>query len=316
MKYLKNWQFLGFISFFLSLSFILYKNYSKENQKVDVVVFSYDRPLQLYSFLESFYQRCADYGKVFAIIRASSTDFLEGYQLVKQDFPKVEFVYQGDHPKEDFKPLLLQAVYGSNAKFIAFAVDDIIVKDHIDFSKCMNALLQTDAWGFFLRLGKNIDYCYMLSNKVNLPSLTQVKNEVLSWNFFKAEGDWGYPNSLDMTVYFKKKVKKNLTELVFQSPNTLESAWAHKNKNNEIGLCFAESKIINIPLNLVNISSNRCMNFIGTDELLLIFKGGFKMDIAPLHKMIHHSPHEEYTPTYVVRNNIISMDTQDHHEMD
>ena len=50
-------------------------NFFNENNNVDIIIFSYDRPLQLYAFLESIDQYCVGVGKCFVLYRASDKDY-------------------------------------------------------------------------------------------------------------------------------------------------------------------------------------------------------------------------------------------------
>lgn len=290
-------------SFLLSRPFRSF--FYRENQKsssVDILVFSYDRPMQLYACLESIYAHMDHIGYVSVVARVSSEEFRKSYEVLEKTFNEAQFIFQGANPKEDFKPLVMRAVLTSKSPYIAFAVDDIIVKDHVDLAECSSALQSLGAWGFYLRLGKNITHCYMQNKDVHLPPLTPWKNDVYSWAFAHAEGDWGYPNSVDMTIFSKDMIQKDLEKIEFHSPNSMESNWAQKSKKKKMGICYSVSKIVNVPLNLVNHSTNKNMGSSEVKELLRHFQAGLKMDIAPLYKMDNRSPHEEVVPVLINRS--------------
>lgn len=294
---------LGTILHFFSETPVAIKSYKdKQQEKVDLVVFSYDRPMQLYACLESMYTYLKNIGDIKVIARASSVPYIEGYDQVMRAFPEVEFHFQGEHPREDFKPLVMKAVYGSPSRYVAFAVDDLIVKDHVDFAVCTEAMQNLNGWGFYLRLGKNIKYSYMTASDASQPPMKAYKQGVYSWIFGKAHGEWKYANSLDMTIFSKEKIKSDLTISSFYSPNSFESAWAQKSKRKKRGLCFEVSKVVNVPLNLVNVSSNRNMHGADALELLKLFQAGLKMDIGPFFLMNNSSPHEEVKPVFIERS--------------
>ncbi|HEY5235531.1 MAG TPA: hypothetical protein VIJ14_05090, partial [Rhabdochlamydiaceae bacterium] len=75
-----------------------------ENKNADLVIFSFDRPLQLYAFLESTKKYVKGLGEVFVIYRSSDEHFKEGYDKVQRRFKDVKFLPQGKHPAKDFKP--------------------------------------------------------------------------------------------------------------------------------------------------------------------------------------------------------------------
>ena len=132
----------------------LNKNINSNQNSVDLIVFSYDRPLQLYSCLESIKSYATGLCNIFVLYRASDENFRKAYAVVSKDFPNVKmYIQDSNKPKEYFKPLLLDIfLKKSKSKYVAFVVDDIIVKDYIDLKTCANALEKYNAYGFYLRL--------------------------------------------------------------------------------------------------------------------------------------------------------------------
>jgi hypothetical protein len=269
----------------------------------DMVIFSYDRPLQLYALLESVEKHMRGVGEVVVVYRASGDQFKDAYALVGNYFPRVRLVAQGENPREDFKPLTIDAVFNTPSRYVIFAVDDIIMTGDVDLSKCITLLEGIGAYGFYLRLGGNLNYCYTMNQPQKVPSLNWVTGDVLSWTFSRAEFDWAYPNTVDMTVYRKKDIEPFLRGLDYKGPNTLEGSWASSAGQimHTYGLCFQNSKMVNLPLNRVqNEWYNKSMD-ISASELLKKFQEGFKFDIAPLFQIRNRSAHMEYEPTFVLR---------------
>jgi hypothetical protein len=204
---------------------------------------------------------------------------------------------------QDFKPLTLQAVFQSPSDYIIFAVDDIVVTDFIRFADDIALLEQCNAYGFYYRLGSNLSYCYTMNEPQAVPPLTQVTNHVYSWVFRQGQHDWGYPNTVDMTLYRKQDIRSFFESGRYNTPNTLESRWATQAYTvmNRIGLCYDHSKIVNLPLNRVqNDFPNRAME-ISPKDLQGLFAQGLKMDIRPLFQIRNKSAHMEYEPTFIVR---------------
>jgi hypothetical protein len=271
-------------------------------QSVDLVVFSYNRPLQLFAFLESMECNCtAGLGKVWVLYRTSNKDYDNGYAEVKKTFEYVQFVQQSN-PPEDFKPLLCDIVNKSTSDYIACAVDDIIICDAIDFNKCVDALKQTKSLSFYLRLGKNITQSYVSGESFTLPSLRLVADGIYSWDFSTRAPLWRYPHSVDLTIFQKSYFHKAISKLTYNGPNTLEGRWAQKAPSKYKGLCFEHSKMINIPLNLVqNENKNKNMGILSSDCLLELFNAGLKMDISQLQQFENNSPHVHYLPSFKPR---------------
>ena len=275
--------------------------FEEKTKSADLVVFSYDRPMQLFAFLESMEKYVTHLGQATVIYRSSGSDFEEGYTKVKERFPLVQFWRQGENPAQDFKPLTMKAVFESPNDYVVFAVDDIIVKDYVDLAECTKALEQTGSYGFFLRLGKNTDYSYMMDQKQDIPASVDLGSGIFAWQFGVGKYDWDYPNNVDFTVYKKEEIRPRLQKIHFKHPNDMECHWAQKADRKKTGLYYAHSKMVNIPLNLVNLSGNRNMKSFDTKELLMRFKAGLKIDIAPLHQIENKSCHMECEVAFVER---------------
>ena len=215
-------------------------------------------------------------------------------------FPKAHFLAQSDRPQEDFKPLVLQAVYGTKSPYILFAVDDMIVKDFIDLSASIRSLEAAQAYGFYFCHSTRLKESFMRSCAQPLPPLVRLES-AFAWQFKQGEVDWKYPNSLDMVLYRKEEIRKDLLKMPFHNPNTFEDLWDKRAKLKKIGLFYENSKAVGIPLNLVNPSENRALHTLTAAELLEKYKAGLKIDIAPLCQIQNTSKHIPYEPTFIQR---------------
>ena len=271
--------------------------------QADLVVFSYNRPLQLYAYLESLYKFTTGLGEVTIVYRADD-DYVQGYEELVQAFPNARFWRQGPQPELDFKALTLAAAFGTPSDYVVFAVDDMIVTEKIDLTRCTALLRQQSAYGFYLRLGKNITYNYMQKKAAPLPAMHKVEKKVRSWLFSEAVSHWNYPHTVDMTIFAKADIKQILTDLPFTNPNILEASWAKLKPIKNKGLCFSYSKVVNIPLNLVQeeFLNNYQMDLYTAEELQVRFEAGLKIDIDLLAGINNSSPHIDYEPEFITRN--------------
>ncbi len=270
-------------------------------ERVDLLAFSFDRPLQLYSLLESIDRYVSGLDKIRVLYRASEERYEKGYEEVKRAYPHIQFIRQSPEPRKDFKPLVLKAVFDSPSEYIVFAVDDIVVKDFVDVKGCAELMKKTGAYGFYLRFGSHTNHCYMNGQPQAIPPSFSLGNAAYAWHFQAGQFDWAFPHSLDMTLYRKGDLKTIFEKMKYKTPNQLEWSWAQKGAKSPIGLYFEHSKIVNLPLNIVNPSDCRHMNFLTTDEMLAKFNEGLKIDIDPLFRIENPSPHFEYTPEFIVR---------------
>ncbi len=270
----------------------------------DEICFSFDRAPQLYAHLESVEKFVTGLDSIYILYRSSDEHNERAYRDVMQRFPQVVWVHQGAEPKKDFKPLLMKTLNASKAPYIVFAVDDIIVQDVIDLNVCTQALEKTGAYAFYLRLGKNINHCYARNNQITpVPLLKQVDKDIFMWKFDDGLGDWRYPNSVDLTVFRKSTVMRDISRLNFVAPNSFECSWGSLANHKLNGLCFGESKMVNIPLNLVQneVRSNRSMRLMSPGYLLEKYFDGYKIDIQKIAEVKHNTVHFEIVPTFIKR---------------
>lgn len=290
---------MGLLRFFL---FFLFMN--QAFCSTDLVIFSYDRPMQLYALLESVEQNVQGIDRQVVIYRTSQKAYEKAYKTVRKRFFRVEFLLQDKKmPEKDFQPLVLSTVFGkeSKAKYVVFATDDCIVTRLIDLNQACSLMEQYRAYAFYFRLGLNIDYCYMNNSYTGIPKGDDL-GECFLWKLLEGVGDWGYENNVDFTLYRKRDIQPMLEKLVFHNPNMMESKWAKCTLPNKKGICFHQSCMINMPLNTVaNAFNNRHMNWSSPAEMLHHFAYGNKIDIQPLQGMENRSPHVEVVPQFIPR---------------
>lgn len=269
-----------------------------------LIIFSYDRPLQLWALLESIDYYITGLSDIQVIYRVSDDRFEKAYQEIIEQFNTVEFIAQGLCPREDFKPLTLRALQEDQTEYVVFAVDDIVVKDYININECIEVMERFNAYGFYLKLGLHVTECYTMNRYQGVPPGHTIEDSLFVWQFNRGKWDWNYPNTVDMTIYRKAEIMPLFEHLSYQSPNYLEGHWAgqaHRVKS-RLGVCYQESKVVNLPLNRVqNDNSNRHMGFLSPQEMLEVFDRGLKIDIHTLHRIHNKAVHMEYVPTFVER---------------
>ena len=274
------------------------------SSKVDLVIFSYDRPLQLYALLESCERYFRGVNSIHVVLRASTEDFASYYKRVKKRFSYIHIHRQFEKKRGfDFKDKVVDALFGktSKARYCMFAVDDMIITDYVDLSQCVQAMRKHKPWCFSLRLGKNTVLDTVANVASPPPQRKKVEKGIFSWYFFDGQGGWGYPNTVDMTIYRKKDIKRFFKKNEYNNPNTLEGLWSQTDPTKCRGLCFRYSKAVNIPLNVVNESWTLPNMNITVRDLLTFFQEGYKVDIDPFYKIHPYATHVPYTLTFTKR---------------
>lgn len=267
------------------------------------VVFSYNRPMQLFALLESSKKYITGITATYVLYRADNQRFQDAYQCVKKHFCDRTYFIQQQNPPSDFQSTVNSIIAQSRENYLLFGVDDIIVTNFINLSTCIFYLEQTHAYGFYLRLGKNITTYYHQQKEPAIPEITDISQEVSLWALTNSFANWNYPHTVDMTLYNKEQITKTWSNLVFHDPNSFEGAWCGVQISSTAqGLCFHHSKIVNIPLNRVNTTcQNDHMNLYTPEQLLGFFEQGYKIDIQPFFDMHNNSPHMDHEVRLVPR---------------
>lgn len=273
----------------------------KPHDKADLVIYSCDRPLQLYALLESIERYVTHLGQVHVIVRSTRVDYKKAYKKVFVAFPNLIIKEQfGSH---DFKKVTLQSLAELPHEYILFAVDDIIITGPIDLDYCVKTMQRFNAYGFYLRLGKNCTFGYPKPHPVLLPTFEFDTEGLCAWRFNKGTCDWGYPHTVDMTLYKKKDILYDLKTLKYSAPNTLEGHWAGASGNimHKLGICFEHSRIVNIPMNRVQNEVHNYNMGISPEKLLQIFNEGKKIDIKQFYKIDNKNSHMDAWPNFIQR---------------
>lgn len=273
-----------------------------------VVVFSKDRPLQLYATLESFQFNVLgiEPENVFIILKASSSDYRKQYRKVKFAFSKYVFIEE----KTDFRQDLVGIVANPFYTHVLFSVDDNVFLRQIDVSKIMDLLSENPkVVGFSLRLGTNVKFCHTQNKNQSLTSFSEVvKDSVLMWDWRESQLDFGYALEISSSIYRTSLIKNLCQKLEYTNPNTLEHQLdlykEHLSSNYPWLMSYKISKCMCIPMNLTqNEYKNRhSQNSQYTIEnLLKTFQQGQKMKLSKLYDFIPKSPHVEINYHFMLR---------------
>jgi hypothetical protein len=287
--------------------FLLQANINEPLLLADFIIFSFNRPMQLDALLRSTKKYVVGIGNTIVLYRTSNENYQHAYEIVKNDFPEVIFLKQGIKPAQDFKQLTLSAIFNYPSPYVLFGVDDIIVKDYTNLHDCIQLMETNTAYGFFLRLGLHLSCCYPLENRPQpIPPYQEETEDVISWQFSSGLYDWRYPHTLDMTLYRKQDIKMDFESMHYIAPNPLEGEWHSRAAKimHRRGLCFKRSKIVNIPMNLVQTIWTGSINMgtLSPSYLLDLFSKGKRIDFEALFQINNPSAHINYEPSFLEEN--------------
>ena len=270
------------------------------------VVFSRDRALQLFTLLHSYQAKVRDPAKLYVIYSVSSIAHLEAYDElifeIKSAGMNVNFIKEN----ESFKSTLISVLYLIKTKNIFFLVDDDVFIRETD----LTIAKQIDPIGTVLSLrhSPHLKFSYTAKAALKSPTFTHaIEGEgLLKFTWFEQNLEWSDPWSVDGQILSTAELRILANISNFKAPNSFEQSLKSFNSlcNFRFGLCYEESKILNLPINRVQTEvSNRSGN-IDADYLLRCWNDGLMLDVRPLEKHIPLSPHEEHALGFVKRNSI------------
>lgn len=214
---------------------------------IGAIIFSRDRPMQLDLLLRSLELNGGGIFSPMHVIWHSTTKyFSEGYKICESEHTRVQMEI------EEELSLQVQALLRGTEHTAFFTDDDVLYRPLPDLSP-----LPMDSWlCFSLRLGLNTTWCYPHQRRQGVPRLVH-GGSLLAWNWWNADGDFGYPSSLDGHVFRTETLRRSLADLpVVMSPNGIEehliAALAYELK--PMG-SYRESHLVGLPLNRVNTTN-------------------------------------------------------------
>jgi hypothetical protein len=265
-----------------------------DNYKNQAIIFSKNRACQLKLLLDSIKVNAPLLFDSIKILYKSDGEYTLGYDKLKNEYSSITF-----YPERHFKMDLLRLI-DENFEATTFIVDDAVIFSKILARKqdIIKSVVQNTTI-FSLRLGKNCVYSHPANLYYSLKEHT-TEGEYIIFDYTKQEvGDFRYPLSTDGHIFNTDILKILLTEIGFSNPNTLESNLQRFVGGNSIPTtikCFSESKLVSIPVNLVNnVFNNRygLVHGISEKELNDKYLLGKSIDLSILDFVGVNGPHKE-----------------------
>lgn len=205
------------------------------------------------------------------------------------------------------RQFLLKLLPYDEIPYLLFLVDDnIFIQDFSIQSAVDRLMLQPDALGFSLRLGKNTAYCYPHRANQTLPEFIDLGDQVLLFNWTKAEGDFGYPLEISSSIYRTKQFLPLLLDTPFDNPNTLEGGIASQTRlfgrKFPLLLSFEKSVTFCNPINVVQkVLENRAgsNNTYSAQSLAQLFDSGKRINVKAFNQFIPNGCHQEVELTFL-----------------
>lgn len=252
--------------------------------KLDVLVFSKDRPLQLEGYIKSL-QYYTNNDVNITVLAKTTPDYREAYSILQSNHRDVKFVEESNFARQ-VKNWIDEA-----GPMIMFGCDDVIFKDHINLDVARKLLATLDPPIDFvsLRLDSNITYCQPSDKEMIVPKLAPVlegQAYIFEWRACPMNWDWGYPFEVAGSIYRRETIKNLIAPFpdnVIGHPNKIEGPLCFQARNNwrGVGSCFAKAKMNTVTVNRVQeLEKNKlCVDVeVTPKELLNMFLIGKSID--------------------------------------
>ena len=283
----------------VGLYFLNKNNSKKKNYKFEVVIFSFNRVLQLESLIKSLIFNLEGNIRINILYKTEKhTNNL--YEILKSKFineKNINFIYQ----ERSFKNSLLNLMQtlndkNSSKKQLLFFVDDQIMFRKTNLNSINNLLKKAPI--ATLRIGLNTRSSYNLNKKQNIKDYPfSIKKSSLVWQPLFREDDISYVFSFDSTTIPFNLFSSFSKYLIYKGPNSIESAMNYGGFTYKILklklASFIKQHAINFVITKVqNETKNRGV-FMETKELDNLFKDNWELKVDSRKIDNFDSPHSD-----------------------
>lgn len=266
--------------------------------ELTTIVFSKNRPLQLYALLESMRKNTDIPLSTVNVLYAADYDFILAMEDLKDAFPEVQY-----HQEYDFRKQTEDLV--KTAKdYVVFFTDDDVFKNKVSYvDPCFILHNNPHVVCFSLRLGKHLNYCYSTKSPQTVP-VGKTREPFFFWPWKNASWDWNYVFSVDGHVFRKSDIQTAIKMIDgWKSPNSFEGMLSHLHPQlpHPEMASHTESSVLNIPHNKVQTEVANEFGGGSEYEFLDIWNSGKKIDISTFHKIKNISAHQLIPLTFIKR---------------
>ncbi len=284
-----------------------------------LVIPSFNRACQLECLLRSLFDNCES-ARDFSICvfyRYTDAAFSEGYDIVKQLYPSIQFVEQS--LEKSFKRQFLDLFDDSD--FFGIIVDDMVVLDGFSPTDHPFELLRTreDLFSLSLRL----DAAKTFSQPMHRPDMPPSFDKDLIWRWkprmsrkFRVTRfidktlyrspfyDWGFPCPLDGTVY-RSDFFRHFFETMddFKNIPFIEKSYSqalHRFKNAPPNMIrYPTTRSISLAMNSVDAYHDYPSLGLDPKQFNDRFLAGERLDYTPFQKIIFHACHVVTEPFWL-----------------
>lgn len=274
------------------------------NQKETIgLVFSFNRPVQLFALLESYFQHAKNPTPLVIQYGASNADAKKGYAEVEALMKNnpVTFVEE-----TNCQETLLEILGNTKAGKIFFLVDDILFIRPVDMAQF--TAIDPQEYVPSLRLAPHLNYSYTMQVPQLPPKLLEsdIHTGMLTWKWGDETNEWYYPFSVDGHLFDTAEIVMMARSAPFKAPNTFEGL-LHGFRmvaQNRAGLCYLQAVQFNNPCNKVQNENDNVAGLgesLSLADLMKRWNAGEKIDTAALANFNNTGTHQEVAFTFIKR---------------
>ena len=292
------------VSNLLILLFIFKRFFKKDNYlDFEVIIFSYNRPLQLDSLLASLIKFFDKNINLNILYKYDKKNMSKGYEKLIANYitkKNIKFIKENlsfKHSLSKITKNIKKNKKNKNTTNILFFVDDQILFREIN----INSLIKLSRYSPIstLRIGLNTKWSFNLNKKQSLEFYKYKESEdCLIWCPKFADDEISYVFSFDGSTIPLDLFDKFLKYLIFKGPNSLETSMnygsiIYKIFKQKIS-CFKEQSIVNIVISMVQTETTNRGKFIDINKLMELFEDNFKLKLDYKKIKSFNSPHIDY----------------------
>ena len=265
-------------------------------QGITGVVVSKDRALQLYTLLHTYLKFVKNPAPLFIIFNASTEAHAAAYDEVEAAFSDYSELILFAREEIGFRESLRAVLERISTDKIFFLVDDIVFIRPFDLN--ITSVIDPKEAILSFRHSPHLRRSYTANVEQMPPKFSPFKGEaeLLEFNWFEQGNEWSDPWSLDGQVLSTAEIRVLTRLSEFKAPNSYEAALKTFNDlaKNRLGICYQESKILNLPINRVQNEVRNLCGDVSPEFLLEQWNKGMMLDTHSLDTHVPRAPHEEH----------------------
>lgn len=247
--------------------------------RIDSIIFSKDRALQLNAFIESYLKKVEKRGTLY-VLYTFSPSHADSYKDLRECYENEDIVFVHE---SNFREQLIDIISHSDSSQLAFYVDDMIFVRDVDYGQLSNLDYKKNVVS--LSRGKNLTYSTVLNKSLQLPSFTKSNNLLFyNWDEITEFSDWSYPTGVSGYIYDRREILEIIKSIDFKAPNSLEEKMCRYRDGFLLrhGVCYEEIACVCIHANRVqNEVGNPDLGYFTSEELLQEWNSNKKIDLQP-----------------------------------